>query len=41
MQKFCVLVENKYSLAVLMLASVYAIYRFGEAVGEFAYYLTH
>ena len=37
----CGLLDNKYSLAVLMLASVYSIYRFGKVIGELAYYLTH
>ena len=41
MHKICGLLDNKYSLAVLMLASVYSIYRFGKVMGELAYYLTH
>jgi len=41
MQKMCALLENKYSLAILMLASVYSIYRFGKVIGELAYYISH
>lgn len=41
MQKVCTLLENKYSLAILMLASVYSIYRFGKMIGELAYYVSH
>ncbi len=41
MQKVCALLENKYSLAILMLASVYSIYRFGKMIGELAYYVSH
>lgn len=35
------LLDTKPGKAVLLVVSAYFIYRFGESVGEFAYYLQH
>ena len=41
MGKYGSLLERKYVLIGLISLSVISIYKFGECIGEFAYYLTN
>lgn len=41
MEKFTFLFEKKILVAVLIIASIYAIYRFGHSMRELLYYITY
>ncbi|MFD1188129.1 hypothetical protein [Pontibacter rugosus] len=41
MERYTLLLSNKYIRFILMALAAMAIYQGGKSVGEFAYYVTH